>query len=51
MCAATERDADGFCHVCGGGFALSGGGIAGHRDADGEPDFAADSDHVPFQLD
>ncbi len=39
------------CHVCGEPFRIDNDGIANHVDEDGDIDYDADADHVPYSLD
>lgn len=39
-----------FCHRCGELFDIDATGVSTHLTADGETDYDADADHVPYTL-
>lgn len=38
------------CHQCGEPYEIDNNGVANHVDADGNIDYDADADHVPYEL-
>ena len=50
MSETIKEDKNNKCHLCGGDFEITSGGIANHIDENGNIDHDEDARHVPYML-